>query len=89
MKIDKIDINQKMILTCLFLFIIGIGAFFFLPKERYLRNMDTGLRIGSGDDITGLLLQHIVQTSKRMGGEDFIESGDNEEFIQSFEFKDC
>lgn len=88
MKIDRIDINKKIFLSCLFLFIIGIGAFLLLPKEESLRNIEAGLRIGSGDDITGLLLESIVKVSKNMDVEGFISTEDLGG-IKSFEFKDC
>ena len=48
----------------------------------------TALRIGSGDDITGLLLQEIIQNRKSTDSADLHISGDTDIFFD-FTFKDC
>jgi hypothetical protein len=81
--------NKKILLFFLFLLILGLGFFHFMPREKEIRNTDIGLRIGSGDDITGLLLKQIIKTSKNIGIESIDATGENEEILHDFIFKDC
>ena len=56
-------------------------AGFLLPKEEP-KNPDVMLRIGAGDDISGLFLEEVETESE--GG--LILSDD---FMEGYEFKDC
>ena len=56
-------------------------AGFLLPKEEP-KNPDVMLRIGAGDDISGLFLEEVEAESE--GG--LILSDD---FMEGYEFKDC
>ncbi|MBU5436545.1 hypothetical protein KQI42_00915 [Tissierella sp. MSJ-40] len=60
-----------------------------MPREKEIKNTDIGLRIGSGDDITGLLLKQIIKTSKNIGIESIDVTEENEEILHDFIFKDC
>ena len=59
-----------------------------MPREGKTDNSTLSLRIGAGDDITGLLLERIIQT-----GQDIkIDSSNNtpnESLFYDFAFKDC
>lgn len=81
--------NQKLFLFFLVICIIGIGSIFILPKEEYVANTDMSLRIGAGDDITGLLLQQIMRTSNNMGRENLTKGEAQKRIFEDFTFKDC
>ena len=49
--------TSKKLIIFLFYIIIGLGFANFMPKEENENKVRKGLRIGSGDDITGLLLE--------------------------------
>ena len=60
-----------------------------IPREKQTLNADIGLRIGSGDDITGLLLKQIIGADKDIEIENIQAVGESEEVLQDFTFKDC
>lgn len=59
-----------------------------MPKEKQMENAEIGLRIGAGDDITGLLLQQIIETKKNISIKG-INPMEGETILQDFSFKDC
>lgn len=77
--------SKKLIIFFIFVIIIGMGFANFMPKEENVENTRKGLRIGSGDDITGLLLEQILKTSKDIN----INIEDKEDVYFDFTFKDC
>lgn len=81
--------NKKIFLFFLFLLIIGLGFLYFMPREEEVEKTTRGLRIGSGDDITGLLLEHIIKASKDMRIESIDATEENEDVFYDFTFKDC
>ena len=78
--------NKRIVLFFSFLIILGLGVSYYMPKEKKIVN--TGLRIGSGDDITGLLLEKIIETSKSMNIEN-LNAAEDELSLFDFTFKDC
>lgn len=80
--------NKNIFILCFFL-ILGLGFTWFLPREKKVLKTDIGLRIGSGDDITGLLLKQIISRSKDISIEDIGIIERNEEVLHDFTFKDC
>jgi hypothetical protein len=83
------NINKNIFLLWFFLLVLGLGFSQFMPREKEILNTDIGLRIGSGDDITGLLLKQIIRTSKDIGIEGIDVTEGNEEVLHDFTFKDC
>jgi hypothetical protein len=81
-------INKNIFILCFFL-ILGLGFSWFLPREKKILETDIGLRIGSGDDITGLLLKQIISRTKGISIEDIGVTGKDEEILHNFTFKDC
>lgn len=81
-------INKNIFVLC-FLLVLVLGFTRFMPREREILKTDIGLRIGSGDDITGLLLKQIISTSKDIGIEGIDVTEKNEEVLHNFTFKDC
>lgn len=81
--------NKKLIIFFLLIFILGLGLSHLMPSEKKIGNTTTGLRIGSGDDITGLLLEHIIKASKDMRIESIDATEENEDVFYDFTFKDC
>lgn len=83
------NINKNIFILCFFLLVLGLGFSQFMPREKEISNTDIGLRIGSGDDITGLLLKQIIRSSKDIGIEGIDVTEGNEEILHDFTFKDC
>ncbi|MBU5255446.1 hypothetical protein AAK964_00165 [Tissierella praeacuta] len=81
------NINKKMLVFYMFLLILGLCAYYFMPQEE-TNNTSIGLRIGAGDDITGLLLKQIIRTNKVTNIEAVDIVGD-EDVFHDFTFKDC
>lgn len=72
---------NKITAVLLGIFIIaGIGAAVFLPKERQ-RNKDAEIKIGAGDDVSGLLMDETVADLK--------EKYEVAESLESSSFQDC
>lgn len=80
--------NKKNFLIAVFgLSLLGIlGARFIGEKDL---NSNMKLKIGAGDDITGIVLQEIVEISGSENIEEVNSLENNEETIEEFTFKDC
>lgn len=79
---------KKIILFFLAFLIVGLTVFLYLPREEKADNSTETLRIGAGDDITGLLLEKIID----VGEEVKIEATNNdlkESLFNDYTFKDC
>ena len=83
------NVNKNVFIVCVFLLVLGLSFSYFMPREKKVLKTDIGLRIGSGDDITGLLLKQIISTSKNIGIEGIDVAEGNEEILHNFTFKDC
>ncbi|CAK7086942.1 hypothetical protein KQI38_14435 [Tissierella carlieri] len=81
--------TKRIFLFFLLLLILGLGFSKFMPREEKVKNTIIGLRIGSGDDITGLLLEKIIRTSKNIGIDSIGITEGKEEVLSDFTFKDC
>lgn len=81
------NITKRIFLFFLIVLIIGMGVSYLMPDEEKKDDM-TALRIGSGDDITGLLLKEIIQNGKNTDSANLHVSGDTDVFFD-FTFKDC
>lgn len=81
------NITKKIFLFFLMVLITCLGVSYLMPGEEKKGDL-TALRIGSGDDITGLLLKEIVQNRKSIDSGNLHISGDTEVFFD-FTFKDC
>lgn len=81
--------NKKAFIFFLLLLILGLGFSYFMPREEKNENTSIGLRIGSGDDITGLLLKQILKTNKDIEIDKIDIADENEGILYDFTFKDC
>lgn len=81
------NITKKILLFFLMVLVTGLGVSYLMPDEEKKDDL-AALRIGSGDDITGLLLQEIIQNRKSTDSADLHISGDTDIFFD-FTFKDC
>lgn len=79
-------LNHRIILFALVILIIGLCSNYFLPSEKYAVKVEGNFKIGAGDDITGLLLQRIIELNKAEQGGNLLLADENLEF---FTFKDC
>lgn len=59
-----------------------------MPKEE-AKKISTGLRIGVGDDITGVLLKQIIKTNKDINVNSMENTEENKDILYDFTFKDC
>lgn len=83
------NITKKIFFFLILVVILGFGLSEFMPRERKIEKIDTSLRVGSGDDMTGLLLEQIISTSKEMNIDNLHTAEKNEDIILDFTFKDC
>ncbi len=79
-------LNGRIKLIALIILVIGLSAYYFLPRENHEANREGTLKIGAGDDITGLLLKNIIELNKAEQDTKFLSVEDELEF---FTFKDC
>ncbi len=92
-------LNGRIKLIALIILVIGISSYYFLPRENHETNKEGTLKIGAGDDITGLLLKRIIELNKAEQRSNFlsIENKDEEvnnllsvkEDLELYTFKDC
>ncbi|MDR7857483.1 MAG: hypothetical protein RIN63_12925 [Tissierella sp.] len=80
--------NKRILIFFSLIIMLGLGISHYIPREQQIENTDLGLRIGSGADITGLLLQRIIETNESMDIKN-INAVDEEEKLFDFTFKDC
>lgn len=80
--------NKRIFLFFTFIIILGLGISHYMPREKKLEKTTVGLRIGSGDDVTDLLLQRIIEISKSMDIKN-INAVDEKGKLFDFTFKDC
>lgn len=80
--------NKRILIFFTFIIILGLGISRYMPREKKIEKTTIGLRIGSGDDITGLLLERIIETSKSMNIEN-VNVAEDEVSLFDFTFKDC
>lgn len=81
------NITKKIFFFFLMVLVTGLGVSYLMPGEEKKDDL-AALRIGSGDDITGILLQEIIQNRKSTDSADLHISGDTDIFFD-FTFKDC
>lgn len=83
--------NTTKRLPFFFLLIIILGLLFsnLMPREKKIENRNIGLRVGSGDDITGLLLKEIIKTSKNISIDSIEVEEEKGDVLFDFTFKDC
>ncbi|WP_353095599.1 hypothetical protein [Tissierella praeacuta] len=80
--------TKKTIFLFLLLLILGLGLSRFMPKEEG-KEISIGLRIGVGDDITGVLLKQIIKTNKDINVNSMDNEEENKDTLYDFTFKDC
>lgn len=73
-------INRKMMIVFGLFLVAGLGAVFFLPKEGQW-NSNATIKIGAGDDLSGLLMKETVQ---ELG-----EKYEPKQTLESSSFQDC
>lgn len=81
------NINKKIGIVLISTFIIGLSTIFLLPKETTKIRAEVDLRVGAGDDTSGLLLNQIEALSKEKGKNYIVNQNSSD--IETFEFKDC
>lgn len=69
----------------IFTLILGFSAIFLFPKEQAMIKRRNHLRIGAGDDTTGLLLEHIMKVSEDTGIPNAVDGMS----LDALQFKDC
>ena len=68
-------------------FVLGLLVDFVLPRERPREAQDETLLIGVGDDVTGLLMEQILQRYQEDGHEGLSQAGSDD--MDSYLFMDC
>lgn len=81
LRIRQISIQKKIVLCGLVLFLLGLCAVFLMPQER-MRNTNAALRIGAGDDISGYLLERVLEQDPSL-------IADSSADIEAYTFQDC
>ncbi|MEF9840757.1 MAG: ABC transporter substrate-binding (seleno)protein SaoB [Lachnospiraceae bacterium] len=74
------NINKMMIIFITGFLILGLGCLFFLPKEQ-IKNDKAVIKMGAGDDISGLLMNEI---KSHMNGK-----MDQSQMMEESSFTDC
>lgn len=77
--------KKLMLLVSIFL-ALGLGFLFYMSEEETKNSHDI-LRIGAGDDVTGLLLEEIMAEDKDII--DLASLDENGDLLDGFAFKDC
>lgn len=72
-------INRKIGIAVLCLLVLGLAVWFLLPEDA--PQPETQLRVGAGDDVTGVLLREVQQQAEA--------DGDGNALIGSYIFVDC
>ena len=73
-------IEKKIILFFIGFVLVGILIAVYFPKEEK-RNSDAVIRIGAGDDMSGILMEEVVA---QMDGEYMVSDS-----VESSSFQDC
>lgn len=81
------SINKRIIAMTIFTLILGFSAIFLFPKEQTIIKAENHLRIGAGDDTTGLLLNYIMKISEEMETPSIVT--DRDASLDALQFKDC
>ena len=68
-------------------FVLGLLVAFVLPRGRPREAQDETLLIGVGDDVTGLLMEQILQRYQEDGHEGLSQAGADD--MDSYLFMDC
>lgn len=68
--------------------IVGLLSLKLLPKEKEVPPSDMGLRVGAGDDITGVLLHEIIKSYGDKTNKP-TKSLEDDMFLHNYTFKDC
>lgn len=74
------SMGRKLLLTGILLSVLALAAAFFLPRDRDA-GAGSALRVGAGDDITGVLLSEISACAEADGAGDAL--------VGSYLFADC
>ncbi len=81
------SIQRRIFLVGLLGLIAGLFIQFCFPQEPE-KNTMAQLRMGAGDDASGLLLRQIMEVAQQEGILDE-EAAGSQAVMESFEFKDC
>ena len=81
------SINKRRYCVLIIALIAGFCTISLLPKDIKRLNTGNDLRVGAGDDTSGLLLKQIIKISKDMGIDTTIAYEDSN--LEAYEFQDC
>ena len=76
----RLSLGQRLCLCAAVLAALAAAAWFLLPRDSE-KNADAPLRIGAGDDVTGVLLDEVCRQAAEHGREELVEG--------SYVFVDC
>ena len=86
------NINRKILVVLSVAIMIGVFIAAYFPHDQYT-NKNSRLRVGSGQDITGVLLEEISKTALNLGDEQIFSSNNDESekasLIDTYMFVDC
>lgn len=80
------NITKRIAFVVIFTLIIGFSVISLFPKEPIITKGTNRLRIGTGDDASGLLLKQIKNISENVEI-DTVTDGDLN--LETLQFKDC
>lgn len=81
--------NNKILIFFVLIILVGVLSLKFLPQEKNIPPSDTGLRIGAGDDVTGLLVEEIIKFYGDNNVNKPIISSEDDVLLHNYTFKDC
>ena len=71
---------RKLIIIFALILIVGLLSINFLPQEESRSGMESSLRVGAGDDMTGVLLEEVLE---------LYEGSSSQLIMEDYSFKDC
>lgn len=81
--------NGKIAIFFVLIILVGLLSLKLLPQEIDVPPSDIGLRLGAGDDITGLLVKEIIKSYADNNTNKPIISSEDDINLHNFTFKDC
>ena len=81
--------NNKILIFFVLIILVGVLSLKFLPQEKNIPPSDTGLRIGAGDDVTGILVEEILKSYGDNKTNKPIISTEDNKLLDNYTFKDC
>lgn len=79
--------NNKILILFALIVLVGVFSFKFLPREESISRSESGLRIGAGDDVTGIILDEIIGLYNPSNKA--VIPSENKFFMEDYSFKDC